>query len=218
MATFGAMKTWVSARLLDPSNTSVSSASVGECINAALGYWKNKRFWFNEIADQTTVTTGSAVLPIPADYLCPSIDDGAFTLQYPGSTGGLRYPLKKVSIKVYNDAYVSNALGLPTIYARLASGQYQMFWIPQMDYICHRYYLQDVPLFSADSDTNVFSENATNLLQYTGLAYAFRDFKQDQNMYNYFFDQANQEYESLRDTTDKDNATGSLTTSSFLLN
>jgi len=210
-ATFAQMKTWVSKRLQDPNNTAVSSSDVGELINQALSYWKNDRFWFNEVTDTTTLTQSNPAIPLPANWLVPSIDD-AFVIEY----SGIRYPLKKVSESQYNSVYLSNGIGQPWWYAKMAGDNYQVYPIPDRNYTLRRFYLKDYDDFVNDSDTNDFSDNANILLQYTAAAYGSRDFRQDMDMYKAFMDRAEDEYQNLLVTTRKDNATGSLTITSML--
>jgi hypothetical protein len=207
MATFGDMKTWVSKRLQDPSNTAVSESDVGELINQAMGYWKNTRFFFNEVTDTTTLTTGDASIPLPADFLCPSIDS-AFVIEY----SGIRYPLKKVSGTIYNEIYLSNGIGQPYCFARQANIEYQVYPVPDRDYTLRRFYLKDYDDFVDDADTNDFSTEADRLLKYTAAAYGSRDFRQDAEMYNAFWAQAQQEKQDLLNQTRKENAAGSLAT------
>lgn len=211
MATFSQMKTWVSKRLQDPNNTAVSSDDVGGLINEALNYWKNVRFYFNEITDSTTLLQGNPVISLPTDWLCPSIND-SFVIQY----SGIRYPLRKISETMYNAFYLSNGVGQPWYFARLANAEYQVYPIPDRDYTVLRFYLKDYDDFVADGDTNDFSEKATNLLQYTAAAYGSRDFRQDMAMYQAFWNQAQFEENSLLVTTRKDNATGAMTIYSML--
>jgi len=211
MATLVQMKQWVSKRLQDPNNTAVSSDDVTDLINMALGYWKNDRFWFNEITDTTIIPQGVTTIPLPDDFLVPSIDD-AFVIEY----SGIRYPLKKVSESMYNAMYLSNGVGQPWWYSRQASTEYQVYPIPDRDYTLRRFYLRNYDDFATDDDTNDFSENANILLQYTAAAYGSRDFRQDMTMYQAFMARAQDEYENLLQTTRKDNATGSLTVNSIL--
>lgn len=205
------MRTFVSKRLQDPNNTAVSASDVGDLINMALNYWKNTRFWFNEATDTTTLTEGDPDIPLPDDWLCPSIDD-AFVIEY----SGIRYPLKKLSEPGYNAIYLSNGIGQPWWYSKQADAGYQVYPIPDRDYTLRRFWLRDYDDFSADGDTNAFSVNAENLLQYTASAYGSRDFRQDSGMYDAFWSQAQRELQSLLVTTRKDNATGTLTVSSIL--
>ncbi len=211
MATFGEMKAWVSKRLQDPNNTAVSSSDVGDMINQALKYWKNVRFYFNEQTDTTTLLQGDPSIPLPTNWLVPSIDD-AFVIEYSGS----RYPLKKVSESQYNAMYLSNGIGQPWGYAKLANSGYQCYPIPDRDYTLRRFLVSDYDDFVSDSDTNDFSVEAEFLLKYSAAAYGSRDFRQDMDMYKAFWDQANLEEENLLVTTRKDNATGSLTITSML--
>lgn len=211
MATFGEMNIWVSKRLQDPNYTSVSSSDVGDLINQAQSYWENTRFYFNEITDTTTILQGNATIPLPVDFLVPSIDS-AFVIEY----SGIRYPLTKVSESQYNAMYLSNGIGQPFWFAKLATDQYQVYPIPDQDYMIRRFYLRSYDDFSAPTDENDFSDEAANLLQYTAAAYGSRDFRQDLTMYQVFWQQALDECKNLLNTTRKDNATGSLGISSFL--
>jgi hypothetical protein len=205
------MKTWVSKRLQDPNNTAVSSSDVGDLLNEALNYWKNIRFHFNEKTDSTTLLSGNPAVPLPTDWLCPSIND-SFVIQY----SGIRYPLRKISETMYNAFYLSNGVGQPWYFARLANSEYQVYPIPDRDYTLLRYYLKNYDNFSADGDSNDFSIYAENLLKYTAAAYGSRDFRQDMTMYQAFWAQAMIEENSLLTTTRKDNATGSMTIYSML--
>lgn len=212
MANFGDMKSWVAKRLQDPSGTAVSYADIGDMINQAIRYWKDTRFEFNEITDSTTLTQGSPNIPIPSDWLVPSIDS-CFVIEY----SGIRYPLKKVSEQMYNNMYLSNGIGQPFCFAKLASGGYQCYPKPDRDYDLLRFYLRNYDDLVNDSDTNDFTIKADSLIKYTAAAYGSRDFRQDNNMYNAFWAQAKMEKENLLETTRKANATGSLTISSMLM-
>lgn len=211
MATFGDMITWVSKRLQDANNTAVSSSDVGEMINQALNYWKNVRFNFNEITDTTTLLQGNATVPLPVNWLVPSIDN-AFVIEY----SGIRYPLKKVSEQQYNAMYLSNGIGQPFWFAKLANSGYQVYPIPDRDYTLRRFLVTDYDDFVNPGDTNDFSVEAEFLLKYSAAAYGSRDFRQDMDMFNAFWAQATLEEENLLETTRKDNATGSLSLSSML--
>ncbi len=212
MATLSQMQTWVSKRLQDPNNTAVSADDVTDLINMALNFWKNTRFYFNEFTDTTTLTQSDNSIPIPDDWLCPSIDN-CFVIEY----SGIRYPLKKLAEDAYNAIYLSNGVGQPWWFSRQADTEYKCYPIPDRDYTLRRFYLKDYEDFSDTNTTNVWSEKATNLIQYTAAAYGSRDFRQDAAMYQTFMDQALQEEESLLAITRKDNATGSLQVYSTLM-
>lgn len=212
MATFAQMKQFVSKRLQDPNNTAVSSDDVGEMINQAVDYWKNTRFYFNEVVDTTTLTEGDNSIPLPDNWLCPSIDP-AFVIEY----SGIRYPLAKVSETSYDASYLTNGTGQPFLFARQATDEYVCYPIPDRDYDLRRYYLKDYDDLSADDDTSDWTTDARNLIQYTAVAYGSRDLRQDTAMYQSFWDQAQMELKSLLQTTRKDNATGRLSVYSALM-
>lgn len=212
MATFGEMKTWVSKRLQDPGNTAISSSDVGDLLNSALSFWKTRRYYLNERTDTATMTTGDATIPLPSDWLVPSIDS-AFVIEY----SGIRYPLKKVSASSYNAMYLSNGIGQPFWYAKLASQQYQTYPIPDKAYTVRRFLIKNYDAFESDGSENDFSTEATGLLQYTAAAWGMRDFRQDMNMHDAFWAQAGREYNNIMVQTRKANATGSLTLNSLLI-
>lgn len=212
MATFAQMKQWVSKRLQDPNNTAVSSADVGDLINQSVDFWKNTRFYFNEVVDSAFLTEGDNSIPLPDNWLCPSIDP-AFVIVY----SGIRYPLAKVSETSYDASYLSNGTGQPFWFARQATDQYVCYPIPDQDYELRRYYIKDYDDLSNDSDTSDWTTDARNLIQYTAAAYGSRDLRQDIEMYQSLWDQAQMELKSLLQTTRKDNATGRLSVYSALM-
>lgn len=207
MATLGEINAWVASRLRDSNYTAVSEQSVTDMINQAIRYWKNRRFTFNERTDTTTLFQGDPQVLLPDTWFLPSIDE-SFVLQY----SGIRYPLKKISEPMYNDFYLSNGVGQPWYFARLANTEYQVFPIPDRDYTLLRFYLRDYDALVENADTNDFTDHAQDLVQYTAAAYGSRDLRQDLNMYEAFYKQAELEYKNLLTNARKANATGSLTT------
>ena len=211
MATLAQMTSFVSKRLQDPNGTAVSSADVVDMINQAQSFWKNERFSFNEVTTTVTLTQGNPVVPLPSDYYLPS-NDQSFVLEY----SGIRYVLKKLSEATYNGNYLSNGIGQPFWYAKMANSGYQVYSIPDQDYTLRLFYLKKYDDLVNPGDTNDFSVFAPNLLQYTAVAYGSRDFRQDADMYTAFMQQAKTEEQNLLDIATTENATGSLTLNSLL--
>jgi len=206
MTTLAEIRTWVSKRLQDPSHTAVSASDVDALINQAIRYWKDSRFFFNEVTDTATLTQGDATIPIPSDWLCPAIDN-CFVIEY----SGIRYPLRKVSEVEYNGIFLSNGVGQPNIFTKQANSGYQCYPIPDRAYTVRRFYLKEYTALSGGSATNDFTTYAEALIKYTAVAYGSRDLRQDVQMYQAFIDQANTEEQALINVTRKNNATGSLT-------
>lgn len=212
MATFAQMKTYVSARLIDPNNQAVTADQVGEALNDAVKYWKFRRFWFNEVTDSATLTQQDPSFPYPSDFLVPSLDDDGFYIQY----SGVRYPLMKISEPQYDSLFLENGYGLPAWYARMGSDNYQCYPIPDQNYVVGRHYIKDYVDLSADSDTNDFSIYAARLIELWALANLSAELRQDDKMETYYRSASNDEYRNLRVMTDKSNSSGKLTIASTL--
>lgn len=206
MSTFGEMQTYISKRLIDPSGTAVSASDVNYAINESIRYWKFRRFWFNEVADTTTLTANSAAFPYPTDFLVPAIQDGGFVIEF----GNIRYPLAKVAMPVYNNLYIANALGLPRWYARVGDDEYQCFPIPNLAYTLNRHYLKDYNDLSSSSDTNDFTDYADRLIKLWTLANLTQEFRQDDKQTSYYREAAKDEWKNLNVMNGKANASGKL--------
>ena len=211
MATFGELQTSVSARILDASQTAVSSSSVAASINNSIRYWKYKRFWFNQVSDTSTMTLEDATIPLPSDFLVPTKDNGAFVIEY----SDMRYPLCKISDNEYNGLFLDNGYGLPSAYARIGQS-YEVYPIPDRAYTIRREYLKDYAVLSSSSDTNDFTNYADRLLMLWSCADLSAEFRRDLEMENYFRNAARDEYNLLQMMTQKSNGTGSLEISTYL--
>jgi hypothetical protein len=214
MANFSSMITYIAKRLIDPNNTAVSTDDIGQAINDAISYWKFRRFWFNEVNDTATLTAQDGSFPYPDDFLVPSQQDDGFNIQY----GNMRYPLVKITSGQYDALFLNNGYGLPRWYARLASGQYQCYPLPDRDYVVGRYYLKDyADLTNATGqDTNDFTDHAPRLIELWALANLSAELRQDDKMEAYYRSGAADEYRNLRVMTNKANGTGKLVIKSKL--
>jgi hypothetical protein len=216
MATFAELKQQVSLRLIDPNNESVSAASVGLAINDAIAYWKFRRFWFNEVRDTGTIAYQTSVIPLPSDFLVPTKDDAAFSINY----SNLRYPLTKITAQQFDALFLTNGYGLPVWYARtkLDGGleQYQVYPIADRDYEVLRDYLKNYVALSADSDTNDFTAYAPRLITLWSLANLSAELRQDDKMEAYYRRASQDEYRQLQVMSDKSNSSGSIAIHSAL--
>lgn len=211
MATFGSIKTDVSEMLLDPSNTAVSESVVANAINQAIAYWKFRRFWFNTVNDSATLTAESPVIPLPSDFLVELPMNDGFVIEY----SSMRYPLIKKNPRDYDEIYLSNGFGLPRIYTQ-KSGVYYCYFIPDQNYTIRRWYLKDYSSLSSDSDTNDFTDYASQLITYWALSKLYAERRQDDKMEAYYSARAQDEYKNLQVRSEKANGTGHITIHSFL--
>lgn len=206
MATFQDIQNSVSKRLLDPNNVSIALADVANSINDAISYWKFRRFWFNEITDQVTMTYQDPIIPLTGDILVPMFDDDGFNIEY----SSMRYPLRKISQQVFDHLYLTNGYGLPAFYSR-TSQTFQVYPIPDRAYTLNRHYLKEYAALSGNTDTNDFTIYASRLITLWTLANMSAEFRQDSTMEAYYRQAANDEYKNLRVMADKTNGTGKLT-------
>lgn len=193
MATFGEIVSRVSRRLIDASNTAVDVADVKAAINQGQGYWKVRRFWFNEVSDTATLTAGNADFPFPSSTcLFPSYDHDGFYIEY----GGVRYPVSKLLRPEYDAVFTSNTEGRPRYYANV-SGAYKCFPTPDQDYMLGRHYLKQYTDLDADDDSNDFTVNADRLLMLYALMTLSAELRQDMPMANYYQAAMQQEFNNL---------------------
>lgn len=211
MATFAQMQTAVSTRLLDPSNTAVSAANVAASINEAIAYWKFRRFWFNTAESTETLTAESSVIPVPSDFLVEMPMNDGFVIEY----NDMRYPLIKRNPRDYDEVYLANGFGLPTIYT-LKSGVYHCYFLPDQNYNVRVWYLKDYDDLSQDDDTNDFTDQAANLIIYWALSKLHAELRQDEKMESYYSARALDEYGNLQIRSEKANSTGHLSLHSYL--
>ncbi len=212
--TFEDLTEYISKRLIDPNNTAVAVSDVQESINDSIAYWKFRRFWFNETAGVVTLVQQNPVIPLPDGLLVPSIQDDGFNILF----GGVKYPLVKVDIPTMDSLYLSNGYGLPRWYARMASGEYQVYPIPDTNYTTDLYYLNDYPALVNANDSNDFTNNAKRLIALWSLANLVGELRQDDEMEAKYQAKTQDEYRNLRVLTNKKNAAGKLTIYSQLNN
>jgi len=212
MATFGALQTAVSKRLLDASNTAVSASDVASAINETIAYWKFRRFWFNEIQDQVTLTAQDAVIPYTGDILVWNSENGSANIEY----SNMRYQLTKINQQEYNNLWLGNGYGIPQYYARVGQ-DYVMYPLPDRNYTLNRTYLKEYDALVDASDTNDFTNYAERLVRLWTVADLIAEFRQDEKMESYFRNSANDAYRQLSVMSDKSDGSGSLSLNSALL-
>lgn len=204
MATFGQLKTAISARLLDANGTAVSGSDVAASINEAIRYFKFREFWFNVKTDTSkTLTIGDPAISLPSDFLI-EIPENGFVINYSGS----RYVLCKKDQSEY-DMVNTEANGLPYMYSRV-SGGYKCYFYPNIAYSMVISYLKEYDDLVNDGDTNDFTVYADALIRNYALYMLHNELRQDQNMGSYYEKQTSRELENLLAQSNKYNGSGYL--------
>lgn len=205
MPTFAELIKKVSTRIKDPGNSAVSVADVGDTINSAINYWKQKRFWFNDISVVLTVNPNDPTVPnfsIPLLYL--NKDDGLTLIDQ-----SYRYPLTKMSPLEYDNSDIGQ-IGRPWGYV-YRNKQYQLYYIPEQSYEVYAHGVRDYePLVDGD-DTNDFTEQAGDLIMFSAVSRIYAEFRQDLESAAVFDGAADKEFRNLMNRTAENVTTGRMT-------
>lgn len=209
MTTLATLKANISLRLKDENNVRVSAASVTSSINQAINFWKRKPFWFNEFEESITISSNSFSL-VTNTPLFLFKNDGVVIEE-----NDQRYPLTKVSSDEY-DRMNNEGTGRPFAWVYRNDG-FECFFYPDQSYTAVCRGLKDYAALSADGDSNDFTTETQDLIEYEALARLHGEVLQDSNMQTYFSGMATREYDNLMDFDGEKNSTGRLQVHSFLL-
>ena len=207
--TLATIRTAIAKRLFDTSNTAISAADITAAINDSIRTWKFKRFWFNTMTSNVSLTTSSAVLTPPTDFLI-ELPRSGFTIDY----GNTKWPLEKIKPLDYSERD-NQSNGLPRVYTWVG-GVYSVYYLPDQAYTVICRYLEDYADLSADGDSNDFTNNATNLITYDALSKLMGELRQDEKMEHYYSGRAENEHKILKRYTNKNTASGALSVETIL--
>lgn len=211
MATFQQLQVLASSRLKDPNNTAVSAADVAYCINQAVTRHKDTRFWFNTFGVTVPLVINDPILPaLPGGIIPLSLfkKDG-IVINYAQA----RWQVTKVLSDEY-DAENTQGKGLPYCYT-YRNKQYELYYYPDQEYSAVVRGLKDYADMVNPSDTNDFTESASDLILYEALARLFAEYRQDPAMSDYYENRVLDERKDLLTTTRKLNASGSFEVQGF---
>lgn len=209
MATFGATKTAIARRLVDTSHTAVTDVEIGEAINEAIRFWKQKRFWFNSTSSPLSIAAGDSTITLPSDYLM-EIPTNALTV----TQNGYPYVVKKESPLIFDTAAGSSYTGRPLIYCSRV-GRLDIAPVADIDYDGLLYYIKDYTDFetdgSEDNQSNDFLDEGLDLTRNHALARLHGELRQDDKMEAVYMTRVAQAYESLLGRTNRMLKTGTIT-------
>lgn len=211
MATFAEMQAKVSTRLKDPTNTATTTASVADVINDAIAYWSRKRFDFNEFQEVVTLTANDPTVTLVTNtdpqYI---LNEDGMVIDYAQT----RWPLKKVSSAEY-DAMNVEGRGIPFAWTQRNNG-FEVYWYPDAAYSLTVRGIKSYPRLADQSTaTNDFLTEAPDLILYEALSRAYAEFRQDPKMEEYYSNRATNEYQSHKQKTRRNKATGQIAVGGF---
>lgn len=221
MPTFAQLKSKISRKLIDPNNTAISAANVGDAINDAIRYWRYTRFWFNEktavltmnvndtyvLKDYDPSMPNTPYLPTDFLYLVPK---NGFVINY----NNLSYTIHPRPPQIF-DAQNVRGIGLPYIYTR-RSNNYEFYFFPNIAYQLYVYYIKNYDDLVDDSDNNDFTNEADQLIIYEALSRLSGEDRQDLEMNNTYAAKADREADNLLKRTSLMTGSGELTVDTIL--
>lgn len=205
MATFAALKTDISRKLLDENNTAVSAAVIGAAINEAITFWKQKRLWFNSVSDDVTFGIGDMTLTLPDDFLEPVPRNPLNVIQ-----NGFPYRVAKRPPIVFDSHVCNVGTGRPLIFC-YRDKEIEIYPFPDIEYAGKLYYIKDYADLAADGSTNDWTTDGLRLIRSQALSYLHAEERQDEKMADLYETRARSEYNNLLSRTNKLFKSGMLT-------
>lgn len=129
--------------------------AVKRAIKNAIKDYECYRWWFNETATSTVTTVGTASISVPSDFLI--LDRLEITY------GGSQLRLIEDQHDVVRELMAVSATGIPTHYT-YRGDKFQLALIPDSAYAVTCFYVHSLAELSADTDSNVWTNEAANLI------------------------------------------------------
>lgn len=210
MATLQQIRENVSRKLQDPDNTSRSAATVDLEINRSVRYYQNYRYWFNEELITISLVAGQKTVPnIPTDLLSELYVNGLMLID-----SQVKINLLKLAPNDFAQRD-QDQTGRPYYYT-YKDDTYLLLPVPQIAYDLELRYLKAPTLLVNDSDTNIFTVNAEDLIMLHTLKNIYSEDKQDIELGSYYGNLEAIELKTIEERTNNRNASGYLQSHSIL--
>lgn len=177
MATLSDLKTRIITETnRDDLNDELADA-LSLCIQQSIDFYKNQRFWFNELRTTSTLTSGSEYVDIPADFVY--IDQLRIII------GGVRYAMTKNTMEEIESLYSVPLTGQPTNWAEWVY-QARVWPTPNIDYTLIWLGVKNVTPaldYTDGNSTNEWLVSGYDLIDARARFLLYRDyFRDDQGM------------------------------------
>lgn len=113
------------------------------------------RWWFNETATSTACTVGQSYLGVPSDFLVLDL----LELNH----GGTRIKLRQEDFDTIRRMNATSATSLPTHFC-YRGDRFELALQPDSAYTATCHYIHSLPALSADTDSNAWTNEASNLI------------------------------------------------------
>lgn len=213
MANLSQLRTRIAAKLSDGTLLRPNAAEIDQAVNAAINFYENKYFWFQEGFAALTTTAGVATLStLPTDFKFQQHPNSLVLLN-----NNFRYELQHITgaelDAVSND--VSNQL--PRFYTYRV-GQFEVEPLPDQVYTVNLYYYKSYVDLVDDTDTNDFTNNAERLIEYKTLLDLIGDYKPEDSRYALYTQKVKEEFNEIENETYNRTSTGRISTENIIGN
>lgn len=153
MATYGNLQDKIN---LDYLNNMTLVSEVKRAIQTAIRCYEIEPFWFNEAQTAIATTALQSYITVPTDFLTVT------RLELSWSAGNYD-ELQRENFSYIRRLNVTSSTGQPTSFTYWGD-RFELAPIPNAVYNGTLYYIKTLPTLSADSDTNVWTNEAANLI------------------------------------------------------
>lgn len=140
---------------LDYLNQTTLIPETKRAIRTAIRTYEATRFWFNEATSTMTAAPSVSYLIAPLDFL--TLDHLEIT------TTGAPDTLRQQTFEYVRKMQQGAPQGQPTDFA-YRGNRFELAAIPNHDYIATIHYIKSLPALSADTDSNEWTNEASNLI------------------------------------------------------
>jgi hypothetical protein len=211
MATLSALRTRLASKISDGELLYPSSAQIDQAINAAIDFYENKYFWFQEsLAVLATVANTSTISSIPSNFKFQAHPNSLVLLN-----NNYRYELLHISADQFDAITNDVDNGLPRYYT-YRNGAFEVTPRPDAVYTVNLYYYKSYANLVNDADTNDFTTYAERLVEYKALLDLIEDYKPEDVRQMTYTMKVKEEYDTIKNETYNRTATGKIVPESIV--
>lgn len=205
MATLSELRTRIAAKLSDGELLRPNSAQIDQAVNAAIDFYENKYFWFQESVAALTTTAGSGGLSsLPSDFKFQVHPNSLVLLK-----NNYRYELEHISASQFDAIANDVSNGLPRYYT-YRDGAFEITPLADDTYTVNLYYYKSYADLVDDADENDFTNYAIRLIEYKTLLDLIEDYKPEDARQATYSIKVKEEYQTIENETYNRTATGKI--------
>lgn len=136
-------------------------------IQTTIRHYQRERFWFNETSTLLMAVASVETIATPADFL--------FLQELMVIQNSANIQLVAAPFDFIRRLNINTTVGLPTRYC-LYGENFHLANIPDSAYVVPCYYINQLPVLSADADTNGWLSAAEDLVVYGAAKYVWANF------------------------------------------